>query len=385
MPGRLRSGRTRAVSLSSIMALAFLGAALGNEAAVAKVNCGQTIKTDTTLHRDLIGCPSNGIVIGADDVTLDLNGHRIVGDGKLVKSCPDREICDVGVAAAGHDDVTVRAGSVSKFALGVSVYKARRTRVARVSATKNLFFGIFMRASARSVLSGNSASGNLAPDGDGIGLFDSNHVRILGNSLRRNAQVALHVEGSHDNLIKGNLFARNGDIGIGLEGDRNQMRRNRCVSNGTACILAANGNHNVILRNRISGGGDGIGVENGRGNLVARNVLRGVAGNGIYLGLSDPPIGGARNVIRRNVVVESDKDAYLVHGPDHRSVLAYNVAKRAGDDGFDIGSRSATLRGNRSFGAHDLGIEAVRGVDDGGGNSAQGSGDPRGCTNISCS
>jgi hypothetical protein len=39
------------------------------------VGCGDTITTDTTLESDLVNCPNNGIVIGADNITLDLNGH----------------------------------------------------------------------------------------------------------------------------------------------------------------------------------------------------------------------------------------------------------------------------------------------------------------------
>jgi hypothetical protein len=42
------------------------------------VSCGDVITADTTLDSNLVDCPSNGIVIGADDITLDLNGHRIV-------------------------------------------------------------------------------------------------------------------------------------------------------------------------------------------------------------------------------------------------------------------------------------------------------------------
>ena len=53
----------------------------GTEASPARVKCGDTITTDTTLHKDLVNCPNNGIVIGADNVTLDLNGHLIDGDG----------------------------------------------------------------------------------------------------------------------------------------------------------------------------------------------------------------------------------------------------------------------------------------------------------------
>ncbi len=65
--------------------------------------CGDTITADTTLDSDLTGCPSNGIVIGADDITLDLNGHTIAGDGKPVRRCPRGEFCDTGVVNDGHD------------------------------------------------------------------------------------------------------------------------------------------------------------------------------------------------------------------------------------------------------------------------------------------
>jgi hypothetical protein len=66
------------------------------------------------------------------------------------------------------------------------------------------------------------------------------------------------------------------------------------------------------------------------------------------------------------------------------SFLKRNVAVGAGDDGFDIQSRTGKLTGNRALRNHDLGIQAVRGVIDGGGNRASGNGDPRQCINIVC-
>lgn len=49
------------------------------EAAGPIIQCESTITVDTTLYRDLVGCANNGIVIGADGVTLNLNGHTISG------------------------------------------------------------------------------------------------------------------------------------------------------------------------------------------------------------------------------------------------------------------------------------------------------------------
>jgi len=88
-----------------VLALVVAGVTvLGSGPALAShVSCGDRITTDTMLDSDLVNCPDNGIVIGADNITLDLNGHTIDGDGTLVDPCPEGETCDVGVDnSAGH-------------------------------------------------------------------------------------------------------------------------------------------------------------------------------------------------------------------------------------------------------------------------------------------
>jgi hypothetical protein len=59
------------------------GARRSAQAPSPQPKCGDTITTDTTLHHNLHNCPNNGIIIGADNVTLDLNYHTIDGDGVL--------------------------------------------------------------------------------------------------------------------------------------------------------------------------------------------------------------------------------------------------------------------------------------------------------------
>ena len=105
-------------SLGVILALAVAGAMGGGRAPASHVACGDTITADTTLDNDLIDCPNNGIVIGADDITLDLNGHGIDGDGTEFADCPKNEFCDVGVANDGHDGVRIKGGTVREFGLG---------------------------------------------------------------------------------------------------------------------------------------------------------------------------------------------------------------------------------------------------------------------------
>jgi parallel beta-helix repeat protein len=161
------------------------------------------------------------------------------------------------------------------------------------------------------------------------------------------------------------------------------VRANRFVRNGGGITLGP-GSRNVITGNRISGGHDGIRIEKGHGNLVAGNVVVHARRAGIRLGIFHPLFGGADNVVRGNLVRASRVDGFLVNEKDDNSLLKGNTATGAGDDGFDVRSRTTTLTRNRGLGNADLGIAAVRGVNDGGGNIARHNGDPRQCTHIAC-
>ena len=74
----------------------------------------------------------------------------------------------------------------------------------------------------------------------------------------------------------------------------------------------------------------------------------------------------------------------MLREKDHHSRLRRNIATGSRDDGFDVESRTTKLSRNRAARNGDLGIEAVRGVIDGGGNIARHNGDPRQCKNIVC-
>jgi parallel beta-helix repeat protein len=368
--------------------VAFLAAAIvavlaltGGEARASHVSCGDTITADTTLDGDLVDCPNNGIVIGVDDITLDLNGHQIDGDGTEFAACPTDGICDVGVVNDGHDGIRVRDGATREFGVGVLVLRARDNEVLGISSSRNVFFGAVVSGSARSAVRDSSLSRNIAPDGDGIGLFGSDHIRIVGNSIRDNPGPGIHVEDSTDNLIRRNVLARNGPS-ILIEADGNEVRRNR-VSRGGG-ILVARGDRNVIVGNRVSRALDSIAIENGSDNLAARNVVLDARRTGIRLGIGSPSFGGDHNIVRRNLVRRSAEDGFHVYVKDGHSLVRRNIAVGAGDDGLEIESRSTKLTSNRAVRNADLGIRAIEGVIDGGGNRASGNGDPRQCVNVRC-
>jgi parallel beta-helix repeat protein len=342
-----RSGRVPEILIAS--SLATLGAICfgPGQAQANHVACGDTITANTTLDSDLLDCPNNGIVIGADDVTLDLNGHVVDGDDTEFVACPPDELCDTGILDDDRDGLVIKDGSVGQFAIGVFMGRTRHSRVLDISSSENALFGFIFVESARSGIRNSSGSRNLDPDGDGLGLFGSRHIRIVHNSFRRNL-LGIHVFESTENVIKRNVISRTPGPGIILEqANRNQVRRNRCARND-GCLIVAPGNRNVIARNRIVRGDSGIGVEKGRRNVVSRNIVVDPRQVGIYLGLNHPPIGSSHTVVRRNRVRGSGGDGFFVAETDNDSRLNRNVAIGAEDDGFDIRSATATLIGNRT-------------------------------------
>src|SRR5215212_3125866 len=152
------------VSLAVILTLAIAGvvALSGAEAASNQPKCGDTITTDVTLHHNLANCPNNGIIIGGDNITLDLNYHTIDGDGTKFAGCPENEFCDVGVLNDGHDRVTVVHGSTRQFDAGVVIGEAGHNRLLGISSSRNASIGIVVFDCARSVVRGSSGNGSIA-------------------------------------------------------------------------------------------------------------------------------------------------------------------------------------------------------------------------------
>jgi len=95
-------------------------------ALASHISCGDTITSDVKLDADLTNCPGDGLVIGADNITVDLDGHTIDGNGTAPTECDrdaalDRDaVLDEGLdASAGHQGLTIRHGSVQEFDVGI--------------------------------------------------------------------------------------------------------------------------------------------------------------------------------------------------------------------------------------------------------------------------
>jgi parallel beta-helix repeat protein len=393
-------------TLEALLAAVALLSTIAPGALAAKpihLSCGDTITADTKLADDLLDCPGIGVIVGADDVTLDLGGHTIDGDG-----VGDFE----GVQNIGHDRVTIQHGSIRDFVEGVAVLSARDNRlrdlalsdhrhtgifvsdstdvqVRRTSSADIAFAGIFLTRSHDIRVEDNVVTSS----GGGIAARLSDQLQITRNTAagNENEGVLLFDETRHarveHNAVSGNA------AGIVVVADDNRVSHNRVADNGDNIVVA--GNDNTISDNEVVDavgfpddpvGGFGILIDGGDDNLLRANAVAGAASNGIRVVAFDPDATGPaeRNVIRANRVERARLDGILVDETTTGSLLERNHAERAGDDGIDVESAATTLIANSAVRNADLGIEAVAGVTDGGGNRAAANGNPLGCTNVSC-
>jgi hypothetical protein len=244
--GLAMSGFTRISAVAAVV-VGLLG--LGAVPALAtNVTCGEVITQDTRLDNDLPNCPPEenagaAIVIGADDVTLDLNGHTIGPGGEILSRGIDNE--------GGYDRLTVKDGTVTGYGYPISIVGAADNVVTNVNSSGRgglVANGVSGLEITRSVITGGAIGGIV--------------VGGTGN---------LRIE---DNVVTNGLVASSSDPHASIV-----MRRNVAVGSGTGdcgiCIYSPGtvAEHNYATASQI---GIYAGAGLIRHNLVEHNHEDGI-------------------------------------------------------------------------------------------------------------
>lgn len=274
--------RAMAVAASALLlsGVTTAPAASAAEARGAELRCGAVVTTSIVLRADLTDCPNNGLVLAADNITVDLNGHTVDGDGALVGECPEDTPCDVGIVnAAGHVGVTIKAGSVTGFRLGLLLVDGDENRLRHLSVSDNMGPGVLAVSSARlEVRSSLFTRNGVTTDSAGLAAIDVTDSLIKANRMSQNGDAGLFTRNSSRNRVIGNTMSDNLHAGIVVDGEGNTVSKNEVRRNGDGII--AFGDDNVVSRNVVEDAvgcadecGIGISLEGGQRNLIADNVV----------------------------------------------------------------------------------------------------------------
>lgn len=321
----------------SVLALVWSMTSLANPAAAEHVGCGDVISQDTTLDSDIGPCPGHGIIIGASNVVLDLNGHTITGDPE-VRQSPDK----AGVLLRQVSAVTVRNGTVESFDAGVAIMGGGGNTVRNVTAQDNVNYRV---VTGRDLPEDTDpATGPFCDFGDGITAFNSSgnvieHNRVVGNGPYSGISL---VYDSNENVVSKNKVLDNDLINRTPAGEE--------TSCGLVNLGGAPGGTSRESQDagvRIEGpGADRNVVE---GNQIRRSGLAGVFVNGFHVELSN---NNGDNLIRRNTISDT---GLRTHEIDER---ASGIQMHDASPSNVWASYNNTIEGNNSSRNYGSGVEA---------------------------
>jgi parallel beta-helix repeat protein len=167
--------------------------------------CGETVSGSITLNADL-NCPSgNGLIVGANSTTINLNLHTITGD----PSGSSVGVLNGGGVNPGFSGVTVKSGTITGFFKGVS-FGTLGGNVQVVKAVNNQQAGI--QTNGTGTIIGNVVYGSV----NGIVAGGSDLVRatITNNVVNDNSGDGIELVGGDGDVVSGNHVLSNGDTGI---------------------------------------------------------------------------------------------------------------------------------------------------------------------------
>jgi Right handed beta helix region len=315
----LRHRLLRGAVAIAAASLAALSISVATAAAVT-VACGDTLTEDTVVDNDIVCAESDA----------------------------------VGVVI-GADDITVRfgnhsisgAGAVGLGSIGITDDGVPHTGVTIRDATIGGFdTGIYLQAS---------------------------NSRVMGLTYIA-ADTGLFLVGD-DNFVHTNTMRSPGTVGLDVEGDRNYLWGNRVTGLPDDGIYVS-GDDPLVVRNRVSGCTfTGITVTNYTTFAkIALNIITS-CDTGIWMS------GSGVGAHLQSSDVSGNCDGLFVFDPTAQ--VLRNNAHENDCDGIAVGLAGTYLRDNRADDNGQIGIDAVEGATDGGGNTA--SGNPEGdCFAVVC-
>jgi parallel beta-helix repeat protein len=230
------------------------------------------VTTDITLTGDLGPCPGDGLIAGADDITIDLGGYTISGIGAGVGA---------GVRVAQHSGVTVTKGTIQGFHTGVVLDESTRSVVSKLVLRGNIR-GVNVSGSDGNLLEKNTIRDS-GLDAIRLGL-SANNV-ISKNALSGNVFGIGVADFSTANLVELNVIRDTRQFGIAVfsDSDSNRIEKNdvQRTLQGDGITVSTDSDSTSIFKNIANvNSDDGIDTDNPQttitGNIANNNVDLGI-------------------------------------------------------------------------------------------------------------
>lgn len=194
--------------------------------------CGQRVSGVVNLTSNL-SCSGDGIIVGADNTVINMNGHTISNTGGSTSNNK------VGIMVPMYDNVAINGvGTISGFQAGVLVTGANSLQVNKVTLLKNEI-GLFATGADKIQLTSNTFDSNNI----GFATHSVGGATLTTNTFTDNNLAGMTLVNSHDSTIALNTVAGNTRNGLFLDSqsDTNRVEKNNFAVNAGLDINNANG------------------------------------------------------------------------------------------------------------------------------------------------
>jgi parallel beta-helix repeat protein len=225
---------------------------------------GWVITENTKLTED----HSGGIVIGANGITLNCDGHRIVGvsiEGSM------------GVSLHERTGATVKNCVIEGFHIGVSVVNAHGNTIKGNDLVDNYIAISATGSSHSNVIKGNDVVGVRGIWIEGTEATTPTYGNVVSGNTVSGAEEGFQFRFMVGSKISGNRAIGNHGPGIQL-GDwswGNDIVNNTVVGNAAGITLVTNATSNRVSGNLVRGNESGIAVTDwSTANTISENRIR---------------------------------------------------------------------------------------------------------------
>jgi nitrous oxidase accessory protein NosD len=344
-----------------------------------------------------LNCAVDGLVVGANGITIDLNGHRITGTfADQADEDIDNSRCYCGINdTAGYNHITLGGGLIKGFYHGAEFDYARdivvHDLISRGQWSDGLrFFNVADVFVADSQFSNSFRGLGLFFDGEAQRY--NRRVTVRNSSFDDIEHAGIAFFGTYDSVVRDTTMALDGgEMGIEIANSSNNLITHNRVRGWTAdgillsaclCFDSRPATRNSVVENDLRDGSSGIElveVDGGvvRDNLVSGNVTIGTSDSGIAVyGLT------SRSQDPHNASCPCD---LVIGGGPSGNRIKNNTSNGNAVDGIHLDAPQNVVSGNVVNRNRRWGIFAAPGTVDGGGNQASRNGQAAQCIGVSCS
>jgi len=257
-------------------------------------SCPKTISQDSVLSSSITCSSGNGIIINADDITLDCNNYLITGDGT-----------SSGIYITGRSNVMIKNCNITNFYYGIRMEHSTDIEINSSNYLyNNDFYAIYQFNSTGTKIIANT----LENDNNGVYSINSENTVIKDNDINLQKKFyGIYVFNSPNHFIENNtLWDNYHGIYLVNSSGSNSTNNNISSSDVYSFFVHKGTTNSIFTNNTIQTGSEALRVKNGSGsNQFVNNVVSNHLTYGLYSTDSDS------NIYTNNTLSNNTKNVYL--------------------------------------------------------------------------